>query len=111
MSLDALMTESVTILRRTVTGVDSTGDAISKFVRSGKTRCYTEDKASAETIVGRDQVVADREFVLPSGTVLEPYDRLLYAGVTFEVVGLPARLIRPGHGEHHVVAQARVVEG
>ncbi len=111
MSLAAMLSETVVISRYSVTGYDSTGDEVKAWSTVATTSAFVARSATSETVAGRDQVVAGWSFILPAGTDIEPYDRITHDSKTFDVVGVPASAVRPGAGEHHVVAQTRWVEG
>jgi hypothetical protein len=108
MTLATLMTESVQILRRS--GGDDY-DEVPTFTFVATVDSFVGRKDTTETVAGRDQVVADYQFMFPAGTDVRPYDRLLYGGRTFEVVGLPAPAIKPGVGEQFRTVKALFVEG
>lgn len=111
MSLTALMTETVQILRRSVTGEDSSGVETSAFTPLATVAAFVGRQDTTENVGGRDLVVADYSFMLPAGTSVEPYDRLVHDGRTFEVVGLPRAAVTPGQGEQFRVAKAKFMEG
>ncbi len=111
MSLLSLMSEDVQILHREVSGEDSSGVETVDFTAGATVRTFVAHVATTENVGGRDLVVADWRFMLPAGTAVEAYDRLVHDGRTFEVVGLPIPVIRPGSGEEYRVANARFMEG
>lgn len=111
MTLASLMTESVQILRRTVTGEDSSGNEIATYAPLATVNAYVSRRDTSEDIVDRDQVVVDYSFMLPAGTDVRPYDRLIHLARTFEVVGLAVPAIKPGAGEQFRSVSAKWVEG
>lgn len=108
MTLVSLMSESVQILRRS--GGDDF-DTTPTFTPVATVDCFVGRKDTTETVAGRDQVVADYQFMVPAGTDVRPYDRLVHSGRTFEVVGLPFLAIKPGAGEQFRTVRAKWVEG
>jgi hypothetical protein len=108
MTLASLMSESVQILRRS--GGDEY-DEVPTFTLLVTVDAFVGRKDTTEEVAGRDQVVADYQFMLPAGTDVQPYDRLVHDGRTFEVVGLPAPAIKPGVGEQFRTVKALWVEG
>lgn len=117
MSLASLMTDEVTVVTRSVTGEDSTGDPVEEWTESATVAAWVEQRGlgirsslSVEELGGRDTVTADWLVIVPVGTEVEPYDRLIHGERTFEVVGLPADAPTPA-GTHHLELSCRWVEG
>lgn len=108
MTLASLMTETVEIYRRT-DGDDF--DEVPTYPLVDTVQAFVGREDTTETVAGRDQVVADYGFMMPPGTDVRPYDRLVHLGRTFEVVGLPAPAIKPGAGEQFRSVKAKWVEG
>lgn len=118
MTLATMMTETVEILRRSVTGEDSSGNEISAFTSIAIVSAFVSRAGIAsrtlmtgEEIVGRDQLETEAAFMFPPGTDVGPYDRLIYDGRMYEVTGLPAKAIKPGAGEQFIVAKGKWTEG
>lgn len=111
MSLAGLMTYTVTILRRSTTAQDEYGDPVGTFTSAGDSPAWIEQTQTREVLLGRDRVTADWLVVLPVGTVLEPYDRIVHDGMTFEVIGAPWLAASPVTGSRHREALLRFVEG
>jgi len=119
MSLAALMTESVDIYRYTSTTEDSLGDEVKVWSQIDTVDAFVGRAGIAssrwletsEEIVGRDQVLADYSFMLPPGTDIEAYDRVVHDGRTFEVVGIPSQAIKPGAGSQFVLVKGKHIEG
>lgn len=64
----------------------------------------------SEIVPQREGTSSEWRCFLASGTTITNLDRILYAGMTFEVVGHP-RLAMTPTGEHHVEVPLRLVEG
>jgi len=119
MSLAGLMTESVEIYRYTSTTQDSTGDEVKVWELIATVDAFVGRAGIAssrwletsEEIVGRDQVLADYSFMLPPGTDIHAYDRMVHLGRTFEVVGVPSDAIKPGSGSQFMVVKGKHIEG
>jgi len=119
MSLAGLMTESVIIYRFTKVDEDSTGDDVKIWSPIATVDAFVGRAGIAssrwletsEEIVGRDQVLADYSFMLPAGTDITAYDRMVHDGRTFEVVGVPSNAIKPGSGSQFMVVKGKWIEG
>lgn len=111
MSLAGLMTYTVTILRRSTSTQDEYGDPVSTYTTAGTTPAWIEQTGTREQLIGENRVLSDWLLILPVGTVLAPYDRILHDGKTFEVVGEPALAASPNAASRHVEAPLRIVEG
>ena len=115
MSLATLLTDPVTLQTR-ATATDSRGDTYSTWTAgatvSGRlTPASTVGAGSSERLAGQDQIVVDWLLLLPAGTPLGPYDRVVdAAGRRWDVVGAPVHASSP-RGPHHVEAHVRWVEG
>lgn len=74
--------------------------------------CVVYDTPGAEAVHGQDTVTYTATVLAPPGTVVEPTDRIIVDGVTFEVVGNPIVWVSPHTGESPgVQINLRVVVG
>lgn len=105
----ALLTQQVTIERRTFADEDAYGNTTLETSATYTVRGYLEQTDSTEVTVGRETVVSNWRAVFPAGTSLDAGDRVVYAGQTFEVIGAPARLWNPRtRAEQHVEVRLAV---
>ena len=111
MSLAGLMTYTVTLQRYLAVGEDEYGDPVATFTSIGSSSAWIEQTESREELVGRDRVLADWLLILPVGTTLRAYDRVIHDGMTFEVVGTPGLVGAPDPSKRHLEARLRLVEG
>lgn len=88
--------------------LDWTPSAVSTVVEWGHLQ---PGGASEVADRGDDTQTADARLWLRAATVLTGSSRVRVAGVTYEVIGQPARWAAPGRVEHHVQAELRVVTG
>lgn len=119
MSFAGVLTDNVTIVHRDVTGEDDTGDPVETWTEDTETvNAWVEGRAlgirgsigGGERLGGRDTITEDFLVIVPLGTDVDPYDRIVHDGRTFEVVGLPAVAPTPS-GPHHLELNCRWVEG
>ncbi len=118
MSFAGVLTDSVLIVHRDVTGEDDTGDAVETWTEdTTPTDAWVEQRGlglrgglETEQLGGRDTVSVDWLVIVPLGTDVEAYDRVIHDARTFEVVGLPATAPTP-RGPHHLELNCRWVEG
>jgi hypothetical protein len=81
--------ETVSLLRRAVTGQDADGVDIYGTTTVTITNCVTYPRQSSEAVYGRDTVIVGRTLIAPYGTVINPVDRFTLAdGLTYEVDGV-----------------------
>lgn len=81
--------QTVTLQQRTVTGVDADGNDTYTATSTDVTGCAFNPGPSIETVQGQDMIVDTPTLYMPAGTVVSAYDRLVVAGVTYEVSGSP----------------------
>jgi head-tail adaptor len=113
------MTETVGIYRYTKVAEDSTGDEVKAWTLIATVDAFVGRAGiassrwleTAEEIVGRDQVLVDYSFMLPPGTDVTAYDRLVHDGLTFEVVGRPSAAFKPGVGPQFILVKGKFIEG
>ena len=119
MTLASLMSETVGIYRFTKVAEDSTGDDVKVWQLIATVDAFVGRAGIAssrwletsEEIVGRDQVLVDYSFMLPPDTDITAYDRLVHDGLTFEVVGVPSKAIKPGYGAQFILVKAKHITG
>jgi hypothetical protein len=105
------MTYTVEVWHRSASAQDEYGEPTNAFTSGGRSPAWIEQTETREMLVGRNRVSADWMLVLPVGTPLEPYDRIVHDGKTFEVVGAPWLAASPVTGERHREALLRFIEG
>lgn len=110
MSFEALLVYPLQVARRTVTGEGDYGEDEVDFVAGATIQGWAEARASSEELEDRDTAVGDWLVLLPIGTTVEAYDRIIYAGQTLEVIG-PPREAPSLEGPHHLELDARWIEG
>jgi head-tail adaptor len=119
MSLASLMSETIDIYRYTSTTTDSTGDEVKVWSQVGTADAFVGRAGIAssrwletsEEIVGRDQVLVDYSFMVPPETDITAYDRIVHDGLTFEVVGVPSKAIKPGSGAQFILIKGKHITG
>jgi len=82
--------ETVSLLRRAVTGTDADGADVYGTTTVTVTGCVSYPRTSVEALTGvRDTVIVGRTLIAPYGTVVTPVDRVTLAdGLTYEVDGV-----------------------
>jgi hypothetical protein len=78
----------ITVSTRTPTGRDGDGNTTYTTVNT-VVRGQFVPAGSVEILQGQDIVVSQDTVYLPAGTVVQPVDRIVVGGVTFEVDGSP----------------------
>lgn len=110
MSLAGLLCHEVTIVRPTVTE-DRYGDLVKQPTgRSWRTLARVVQMSRTEDHDGREARVTDWLLYLSAGDDIDALDRVVWNGMTFEVVGVPNRA-PDRRTEHHVEANLNLVEG
>ena len=89
---------TVTLRSSYVSGRDEYGNDVRQLTDSEVGGCAFAPGATTEDIQGTEQVTADAELYMPSGTVVTPEDQIVYAGVTYQVTGCPVVVDQPVHG-------------
>ena len=112
MSIEALMTQPVTILR----GVEVTDRYGSKTfdwtaATSAQTTAWIARRDGSEVLDHRNAEISQWIGMFPKDVDLRAGDRVVRWGVTFEVDEPPNPAHRPQSGLHHVEAMLKVVEG
>lgn len=110
MSLESLLTQTVTVLDRSEGAVDDYGNPVVTFSSGTDYLARLEQTAGTEITSGRETLVADWTLYLPPDAEIHGGSRVLADGVTFEVIGPPAKQRTP-RGVHHIQANLRHVEG
>jgi hypothetical protein len=81
--------ETVSLLRRAVTGTDADGNDVYGSTTVSVAGCASYPRTSSETTGERDTVIVGRTLIAPYGTVITPVDRFTLAdGLTYEVDGV-----------------------
>lgn len=108
MSIDALLTETVTVVNYTGTtrGAYNAVEAATPVETATVGRL--EQLSTEEIIRDQDTVLADWQVFLPAGTPVAAQSKIQGRGHTFDVYGLPDELRTP-RGPHHVVVRLRLV--
>ena len=81
--------QTVTIVRRTVTGQDEYGNDVYTETTEDVTLVVVQPSGSTENIQFTDQVSIGMVFYFPYGTVINPTDAISFAGDKYEVEGNP----------------------
>lgn len=112
MTFAALLNQPITVERRGVTGTDAYRSEVLGTVTTYTTVGYLEQTAAVEVIVDRETYTSEWLLVLPSGSFIDANDRVVYGGVTYEVIGPPHRVWNPRiASEHHVEARLKATSG
>lgn len=107
MSLTALLTEAVTVIRY-ADATDEYGNTVPGAEVRTSYQGRLEQLATDEIVRDRDTVITDWRLFLPAGADVTAYDRIEARGNLFEVVGLPAEQRSP-RGPHHLEVNLRWV--
>ena len=86
---------TVTLRSSYVSGRNEYGADVRQLTDSQVGGCAFAPGGSAEDIQGTEQVTADAELYMPSGTVVTPEDQIIYQGVTYQVTGAPSSWTSP----------------
>lgn len=112
MTLANLLKQSLTVQRWGVTGTDDYGNDVYGVSSSTTVSGYLQQTEAQEVTLDRQTYISDWLVVLPAGTGLDANDRIVYGGVTYEVIGPPADEWNPRLGvTDHREARLRVVSG
>lgn len=87
----------VTVVTRTASGRDADGNTTWTETSVTVTGAFAPG-GSSELIQGQDTVITQPTVYLPSGTAVQPTDRVTVAGLTYEVDGSPNEWINPFTG-------------
>lgn len=71
----------------------------------------TNQRRMGEDSKNRDEADSDGNAFLPPDTDIRSSDRLIVAGQTYQVFGIPAPVVRPGWGVHHIECRIKRFEG
>jgi hypothetical protein len=85
------------VCTRTVTGTDSDGNDVYSEAQTTVSGAYAPG-GSTELIQGRDTVTTQPIVYLPAGTVVNPADNIIVAGVRYLVDGSPNNWANPFTG-------------
>ncbi|MDH4158659.1 MAG: hypothetical protein OEV62_00195 [Actinomycetota bacterium] len=112
MSIDSLIVDPVTILRSSI-AVDRYGNTIRDWASPTSTATvgWVSQRTSSEVTTSRDGEVSDWVGFFLACEDIAATDRVVWSGITFEVVGPPNPARRPGESTHHFEVPLRVVEG
>lgn len=110
--IDGLLTQPVTITRRTSEARDSYGNVRLTDAAPVATVGLAQQNGETDNLDSQDQAAGDWWLYLPAGTAIDRNDRATVAGLTLEVVGRPRAVTRGTTGVvHHIEARCRLVEG
>lgn len=110
MTLDTLLTQTVTVLHFDEGAKDSHGNREPSWDDGGEHLVRLEQTDATEVLVGRDTLVSDWRLYLHEDAVIGGRDRVVDEdGRTFEVMGSP-EVQRSPRGPHHIVARLRYVD-
>lgn len=114
MSLDALMTMTVAVLRAD-TDTDRYGDTVQDWTEATSTaaKAWISQRTADELLEHRNAELSEWVGFFPPTTDIAAGDRVSWTaeGLTFEVSGPPNPAWRPQSGRHHYEVPLRVVEG
>ena len=95
------------------TTTDSYGSQIHNWTDGGTFSCYLEQRSQDEVQGGQDTARSSHKLWFLPPTVVRPWDRVVIAGSTFEVIGEPQAFTAPfttGGAVHHFEAELRRVQ-
>lgn len=112
MSLASLLAQTVTVRNYAEVGGDRYGNAVPTWSDPGTTYpARLEQTGSSETGGDRRAVVSEWRLFLPADAVIGARDHVVDSDDrTFEVLGAPAKAVKPRRVSH-IVARLRYVEG
>jgi hypothetical protein len=101
--IERLFHQALTIEHRDPSVPDVYGNPTTVTSSTTTVLGYLEPATAVEILVGRETYLSDHKAFLSPGTVVDPGDRIVYQGETYEIVGPPARWFNPFRGvEDHV---------
>jgi len=110
--IEDLLTRPATIVHRSQTGAADEDNAPTwEETSRTSTSVYLQQRAASEVLDDRNVQIGDQIAIFPAGVTIDGSDRVEIDGRTFEVVGAPASVQRPGTGEHHLTARLQEVSG
>jgi hypothetical protein len=111
MSLAKLLNQPLTLVKNNTASVDEYGNTIQGNGTTSTIHGYLEQTTSNEVLDDRDTVVSGWQVFLPADAVVTAFDRLVFAGKTFEVDGSPWSVYNPRVGSvSHIQANLKVVQ-
>lgn len=112
MSIDALMTHDVTIVRAG-TDTDRYGDTVADWSAATRrsSKAWISQTSASEILDSRNAELSTWRAYFPRTADVRAGDRIEWGSITFEVDGPPNPAHRPGTGVHHYEAPLKVVEG
>lgn len=108
MSIETLLTQTVTVSRPAWDAVDEYGDVQPGTTTTATWPARLEQLSTDEIVRDRDTVVADWRAFLPASATVGPFDTVQEGGRTFEVWGDPTEHHTPA-GLHHLEIRLRRV--
>jgi hypothetical protein len=106
-----LLVKTAMVFRRGVgPGTDPYNNPTEPETTSVSYPCWLEQTATVEITQGRSTVLSDWLLVLPPEAVVDPTDRVVVDGRSFEVVGQPLSAASP-RGTHHIECRLRATVG
>jgi hypothetical protein len=101
------MTQTATILRPVLTGIDTYGDPIAETVNERRVQCWLNVTGTNEESGAANAEHADATVSMPIGTDIRSGDELEIDDEAWAVIGPPIVRSRPVLGPAHVEAQLR----
>lgn len=108
MSLESLLSQTVTILHQIVSAEDEYGATVKTWGNPTTHRGRLSSQTPREITDGRDTLIADWVLYLLPDASITGRDRVTVNGVTFQVIGPPALLETPVQSSH-IKANLRAV--
>ena len=108
-----LLNSSFELLQATTASTDAYGSQVHTWTSAGTFACYVEQTSQDEVQGRQDTARASHKLWFLPPTVVRPWDRVVIAGSTFEVIGEPQAFTAPftmGGSVHHFEADLRLVQ-
>lgn len=98
--------ETVTLLRRALTGQDQYGNDVYSDTATDLRGCVVVPRNSSELVQGQDTIIVGLTLYAPAGTALAATDRFSVRGLEYEVDGEPGEYRSPLTGSRGPVQVA-----
>lgn len=110
MSLEALLSQTVTILRLSQSTLSATaeGDPTASTPAQVSSRALIQQRDATEIQVGPDTLISNHILFLPAGTAIDGRDQVSESGRLFEVIAAPD-VVRTPRGAHHLEVALRLI--
>ena len=111
--IGGLLNQTATLMQSTTASTDAYGSQVHTWASAGTFTCYVEQTSQDEVQGGQDTARASHKLWFLPPTVVRPWDRVVIAGSTFEVIGEPQPFTAPftlGGVIHHFEAELRRVQ-